>query len=177
MTGIDSSRASALRPREISDTSWTRLASRFVVGRLHQLEVVDDHQVEAGLGLEAARLGPQLHRRDVRRVVDVHRRLRQGVHRRRDPGEVELLEEAASAGAGESMLATLERSRRTSCSLLISRLNTPTLFFSWTAACSAMLSAKLVLPTRRPGGEDDQVALLEAGGERVEVREARSGRR
>jgi hypothetical protein len=31
MTGIDSSRASALSPREISDTSWTRLASRFVV--------------------------------------------------------------------------------------------------------------------------------------------------
>ena len=29
-----------------------------------------------------------------------------------------------------SMFATLERSRRTSCSLLISRLNTPTLFFS-----------------------------------------------
>jgi hypothetical protein len=31
--------------------------------------------------------------------------------------------------------------------LLISRLNTPTLFFSLTAACSAMFSAKLVLPT------------------------------
>ena len=31
MTGIDSSRASALSPREISETSWTRLASRFVV--------------------------------------------------------------------------------------------------------------------------------------------------
>ena len=47
----------------------------------------------------------------------------------------------------ESMLATLDRRRRTSCSLLISRLNTPTLFLSLTAACSAMLSAKLVLPT------------------------------
>ena len=46
-----------------------------------------------------------------------------------------------------SMLETLERSLRTSCSLLISRLKTPTLFFSLTAACSAMLSAKLVLPT------------------------------
>jgi hypothetical protein len=31
--------------------------------------------------------------------------------------------------------------------LLISRLKTPTLFFSLTAACSAMLRAKLVLPT------------------------------
>ena len=45
------------------------------------------------------------------------------------------------------MLATLESSRRTSCSLLISRLKTPTLLRSLTAACSAMLSAKLVLPT------------------------------
>ena len=45
------------------------------------------------------------------------------------------------------MFATLESRRRTSCSLLISRLNTPTLLPSWTAACSAMLSAKLVLPT------------------------------
>ena len=45
-----------------------------------------------------------------------------------------------------SMLATDESSRRTSCSLLISRLKMPTLFLSRTAACSAMLSAKLVLP-------------------------------
>ena len=35
-----------------------------------------------------------------------------------------------------------------------------------------MLSAKLVLPDRRAGREDDQVALLEAGRQRVEVREA-----
>ncbi len=31
MTGTDSSRASAFRPREISETSWTRFASRFWV--------------------------------------------------------------------------------------------------------------------------------------------------
>ncbi len=31
ITGTLSSRASALRPREISETSWTRLASRVVV--------------------------------------------------------------------------------------------------------------------------------------------------
>ena len=45
------------------------------------------------------------------------------------------------------MFATLDSSLTTSCSLLISRLNTPTLLRSLTAACSAMLSAKLVLPT------------------------------
>ena len=31
MTGTFSSRARALSPREISETSWTRFASRFVV--------------------------------------------------------------------------------------------------------------------------------------------------
>jgi hypothetical protein len=35
-----------------------------------------------------------------------------------------------------------------------------------------MLSAKLVLPTDWPGGDDDEVALLEAGRQRVEVGEA-----
>ena len=40
-------------------------------------------------GGESAGLGPQLHRADVRRVVDVHGRLRQGVHRGGDAREVE----------------------------------------------------------------------------------------
>ena len=70
----------------------------------------------------------------------------------------------------ESMLATLDSSRRTSCSLLISRLKTPTLLRSLTAACSAMLSAKLVLPTEA-GRRRPRVALLEARRERVEIGE------
>jgi hypothetical protein len=45
------------------------------------------------------------------------------------------------------MLATLERRRSTSCSLLISRLKTPTVFFSGRQRAPAMFSAKLVLPT------------------------------
>ena len=46
----------------------------------------------------------------------------------------------------ESMLATDESRRSTSCSLLISRLKMPTTLPSLTAACSAKLSARLVLP-------------------------------
>ena len=72
----------------------------------------------------------------------------------------------------ESMLATLDSRRRTSCSLLISRLNTPTLLRSLTAACSAMLSAKLVLPTDGRAASTIEVALLEPGRQRVEVGEA-----
>ena len=45
------------------------------------------------------------------------------------------------------MEATLDSRRRTSCSLLISRLKTPTVLPSRTAACSATLRARLVLPT------------------------------
>ena len=46
----------------------------------------------------------------------------------------------------ESMLATEESRRSTSCSLLISRLKMPTTLPSLTAACSAKLRARLVLP-------------------------------
>ena len=41
---------------------------------LHELQVVDDDEVEAVLRLEAARLRAQVHDRDARRVVDVNRR-------------------------------------------------------------------------------------------------------
>ena len=69
------------------------------------------------------------------------------------------------------MLATLDRRRRTSCSLLISRLNSPTLLRSRTVACSAMLSAKLDLPTDGRAASTIEVALLQTGGQRVQVGE------
>ena len=54
MIGTSSSRASTFSEREISLTSWTRL-SRVVPG--HELQVVDDDQVEVRLlRLQAARL-------------------------------------------------------------------------------------------------------------------------
>ena len=171
MTGTFSSRASALSPREISETSWTRLASRFVRGRLHQLEVVDDDEVQAGLRLEPARLGAQLHRADVRRVVDVHRRFGQRVHGRRDPGEVHLLEEA---GAQALRVDVGDAREQAQDELLLAHLEAEH------ADALALLDGGVLgdverearLADRRAGRDDDQVALLEAGRQRVEVREA-----
>ena len=123
------------------------------------------------LGLEPARLRPQLHRRDVRRVVDVHRRLGQGVHRRRDPGEVELLEEA---GAQPLRVDVGDARQQAQDELLLAHLEAEH------ADALALLDGGVLgdverearLADRRPGGDDDQVALLEAGRQRVEVGEA-----
>ena len=71
----------------------------------------------------------------------------------------------------ESMLATLDSSRRTSCSLLISRLKTPTLLRSVDRGVLRDVEREARLADGRPGREDDQVALLQAGRQRVEVRE------
>ena len=72
----------------------------------------------------------------------------------------------------ESMLATLESSRRTSCSLLISRLNTPDAAALGHGGVLGDVEGEAGLPDARAGGEDDEVALLEAGRQRVEVGEA-----
>ncbi len=46
-----------------------------LAARLHQLQVVEDHQIERALGLEPPRLGGDLEQGRVGRVVDVERRL------------------------------------------------------------------------------------------------------
>ena len=110
--------------------------------------------------------------RDVRRVVDVHRRLGQ---RSSSPGAIRAKSSSSRnpvRSRCESMLATLESRRRTSCSLLISRLNTPTLLPLLDRRVLGDVEREARLADRRPGGDDDQVALLEAGRQRVEVREA-----
>ena len=172
MTGTDSSRARALSPREISLTSWTRFESRFVRGRLHQLEVVDDHEVQAGLRLEAARLRPQLHRRDVRRVVDVERRLGQVVHRRRDPGEVQLLEEARA----EALRVDVgDAGQQAQHELLLAHLEAEHADRLLLADRGVLgdVEREARLADGRAGRDDDQVALLEAGRQLVQVQEAR----
>ena len=70
------------------------------------------------------------------------------------------------------MFATLESRRRTSCSLLISRLKTPTLFFSLDRRVLGDVQREARLADAGPGRDDDEVALLEAGRQRVEVGEA-----
>ena len=122
------------------------------------------------LRLEPAGLGPKLHRRDVRRVVDVHRRFRQRIHRRRDPGEVELFEEARA----EALRVDVGDARQQAQDeLLLAHLQAEH------ADALALLDGGVLgdverearLADRRAGGEDDEVALLEPGRQRVEVGE------
>ena len=113
----------------------------------------------------------KLHRRDVRCVIDVHGRFGEGVHRRRDPGEVELLEEAGpealrvdvgdarEQAQDELLLAHLEAEHSDAPSLLDRRV-------------LGDVEGQARLAHRRSSREDDQVALLQACRQRVEVREA-----
>ena len=73
-----------------------------------------------------------------------------------------------------SIPPTDERSRRTSCSLLISRLKIPTdrAGACPTAAYSAMFRARLVLPTDGRAARIDEVRGLQARGQRIEIGEA-----
>ena len=174
-TGTWSSRASALSPRVISLTSWTRLASREVDDRLHQLQVVDDDQVQAGLRLQPARLGAQLHGADVGRVVDVDGRLGQRVHRRRARRVKSISSRKPVRSRCESMLAT--RAQQAQHELLLAHLERED------ADRLALADRRVLRDVQReagladagPGGEDDQVALLQSAGQRVQVRGSRCG--
>jgi len=72
----------------------------------------------------------------------------------------------------ESMEATLESRRRTSCSLLISRLKTPTVL-PRAPRHVRRVEREAGLADARPGRQHDQVARLEAGRELVQVRKTR----
>ena len=108
--------------------------------------------------------------RDVRRVVDVHRRFGQRVHRRRDAREVDLLEEARpqplrvdvgdarEQAQHELLLAHLEAEHADALALLDRRVLRD-------------VEREARLADGRAGGDDDQVARLEAGRQRVEVGE------
>src|SRR5680860_1417354 len=56
--------------------------------RAHQLQVVDDHQTKVVLLLEATALGPDLHERHVRRIINEQRGIRDLGHGPRQPGPV-----------------------------------------------------------------------------------------
>ena len=87
---------------------------------------------------------------------------------------VDLVEEAGPQPVGVDVRDARAGARTTSCSLLISRLKTPTLLRSLTAACSAMLSAKLVLPTDGRAARMMRSLRWSPVEQRVEVVEARA---
>ena len=64
------------------------LARLVFLARRHQLHVVDDDQLEARLLAEPARLRPDLHHREVRRVVDKQRGFADFTHPPREPRPV-----------------------------------------------------------------------------------------
>ena len=103
------------------------------------------------------------------RVVDVHRRLRQGVHRRRDPGEVELLEEA---GAQALRVDVGDAREQAQDELLLAHLEAEDADALALADGGVLgdVEREARLADRRAGGDDDEVALLEPGRQRVEVR-------
>ena len=86
MTGTSSSLASSLSARENSETSCWRLSTLLAAG--HQLEVVDDDELEVVALLEPPALGPDLHHRHVGRVVDEQRRVGDLAHPPGQPGPV-----------------------------------------------------------------------------------------
>src|SRR3989442_647511 len=77
------------RPRYFRDLLLAVLAPETP---LHELEIVDDHQFEAVLVLEPARLRAHLEDREVGRVVDVHGRLVQPTRRVVEPAPLPGLE-------------------------------------------------------------------------------------
>ena len=172
MTGTLSSRARRLEAAADLGDFLDAVGVAAVGGGLHQLQVVHDQQVQPVLGLEAASLGPQLHRADVGRVVDEDRRVRKGLHRRRDAGEVQLLQEA---GPQPLRVDRGDARQQAQDQLLLAHLQAED------ADRLALANGRVLGDVEReagladagPGGQDDQVAGLEAGGQLVQVREAR----
>src|SRR6266508_529634 len=143
------------------------------LARRHQLEVVDDDQSQVlVLRLEPARLGTDFHHRLRPRVVDVDRRLHQLVARRRQSRPVVLRELARAQplrldlalAAHQPLrhfgLRHLEREERDGNVVTYGDVRRGA-------------QRQRGFPHRRAGGDDDQVAGLEAGGDLVPLAEAR----
>ncbi len=142
---------------------------------LHQLEVVDDDEVQADLRLEPPSLGPELHRADVRRVVDVDGRLRQRRHRLRDADEVHLVQEA---GPQPLAVDPADRGEEPQDQLLLAHLQAEDADRPGRRVPDGGVfrdvQGEAGLADGRAGREDDEVRGLQPGGQRIEVREARS---
>ena len=142
-----------------------------LLARLHQLQVVDDQQVEFVFHLEAACLGAELHHRDARRVVDEHLRLGERAHGVGDLGEVHVrdvpaaqveridLRDAGEEAQHELLLAHLER--EDADRLALAHRNV-----------LGDVQRERCLADRRSRGEDDQVGLLQPLGDLVDIRVA-----
>ena len=94
MTGTFNSRASALSEREISEIS---VALIFLGARdLHELQIVDDDEVESALALQPASARADLGRRERGRLIDMDARAAELRHGRIDARPVIFLKPAGA---------------------------------------------------------------------------------
>src|SRR5712692_10431269 len=138
----------------------------------HELEVVDDDQVEAMLGFHASRLGPRLEHGQRRRVVDEDRRLGEPTGGIGEARPVSRLEVAGAhfvrghtpLGAEETLDELLLRHFKAQDEdpLLVPH-----------ARVLGDVHGKGALPHRGPAGNDDEVARLETRGHHVQLGEPR----
>ena len=103
---------------ELRDLLLARFHS---LARGHQLEVVDDDELEVLALLETTRLGPDLHHGQVGRVVDVERRLGHLTGAPGHAGPVVVAEPAGAACCSAAPRASAENSRIMISCLPISR--------------------------------------------------------
>ena len=149
------------------------LAGLDPLARAHQLEVVDDDELEVVALLEPAALGPDLHQRHVGRVVDEERRLGDAGPSSRPAGPVARRASCPCACAAAGCRASAESRRIVISVRLISSEKTTAAILCLIAAERDDVEADGRLAHRRPGGDDDHLAGVQAVGQGVEVGEAR----
>ena len=138
---------------------------------LHQLDVVDDDQVQAVLGRQAPALGAHLEHADRRRVVDEDLRLAQRADRLRQPAPVALAEEPAAQPVRVDARLAGEHAQE---QLLLRHLEAEHAdrHVGLRADVLRDVQHEAGLPHRRPGGDDDEVRRLKPGRHLVEIGEA-----
>ena len=136
------------------------------------MEIVDDDQIEAGLGLQATGLRSQLHRGDAGCVVDVDGRLGEGIHGWGESREVHLFEEPRPQPL---RIHVGDRRQETQDELLLAHFQAEDSNALLLADSGVFrdIQREARLADGRPGRDEDEVGVLQAGGERVEIREAR----
>ena len=136
----------------------------------HQLEVVDDDQVEAVLRLQPPRLGPHLEHADRRRVVDEHPRLGERAERMRQAAVVLLVQIAGAEAVGVDARLGREHAHE---QLLLRHLEAEEADGHRRVRADVLrhVEHEARLPHRRAGGDHDQVAGVETRGHLVEIGE------
>jgi hypothetical protein len=135
---------------------------------LHQLQVVDDDQRQTLLLLQPPGLGPDLHQRDRRGVVDEQRRVGEGAERITELAPVGVLE---PAGAQPRRVDPRLGGEQPVHDLQLGHLQAEQ-HGRLAEACRGEVAdgqRQAALSHRRSGGEDDQVLRLQPGGQAVQI--------